>query len=83
MENMNDLNDLINAWGSIFTVLFFILIIWSMVWKGIALWKAGGNRDKVWFIILFLVNTVGILEILYIFIFSKKSTNKETDGGTK
>ena len=42
-----------------------------------ALWKAGGNRDKVWFIILFLVNTVGILEIFYIFIFSKKSTNKK------
>ena len=79
---MNDFNDLISLWGPIFTVLFLLLMVWSAVWKGIALWIAGGKRDKVWFIILFLLNTVGILEILYIFIFSKKSTNNETDGGT-
>jgi hypothetical protein len=57
---------------SIFTFLllpWFILvplIIWSMVWKGLALWTAGTRKEKVWFIVLFLVNTVGILEIIYL-----------------
>ena len=53
--------------------IFFlvVIIIWSAVWKGIALWKAGTRKQLIWFIVLFLVNTLGILEILYIFVFSK------------
>jgi len=42
------------------------LITWSLFWKGLALWKAGTRKEKTWFIILFLVNTVGILEIIYL-----------------
>lgn len=44
-----------------------ILIIWSLFWKGLALWKAAGKRQIIWFVIFLVVNTVGILEILYIF----------------
>jgi len=47
-------------------------LIWSVVWKGIALWKAAKNEDLGWFVVLLVVNTVGILEILYIYVFSKK-----------
>ncbi len=46
--------------------------VWSMVWKGIALWRAGRNAHLAWFIVLFIVNTLGILEIIYIFAFSRK-----------
>jgi len=48
------------------------LIVWSALWKGWALWIAGNRKEKVWFIIFFLVNTVGILEIIYIFTRKKK-----------
>lgn len=51
--------------------LFLILMAWSMVWKGWALWIAARSGSKVWFVVFLLVNTVGILEILYIFWFSK------------
>ncbi len=44
-----------------------ILCVWSMVWKGIALWKSAKNKDLAWFIIMFIINTAGILEIIYIF----------------
>ncbi|MFA5878432.1 MAG: DUF5652 family protein [Candidatus Staskawiczbacteria bacterium] len=53
-------------------VLIIILAIWSMVWKGLALWKASRNFQKTWFIVLLVVNTMGILEILYLFYFSKR-----------
>lgn len=43
---------------------------WTIPWKGVALWKAANARSKVWFIIFLLVNTLGILEIIYIFVFS-------------
>jgi len=43
------------------------LVLWSSFWKGWALWKSAGKRQLVWFIILLLVNTLGLLEIAYIF----------------
>jgi hypothetical protein len=67
-------NQVMNLNG-IYLVLFVIMLIWSAVWKYIALWKAGRNNHLVWFIIFALVNTVGILEILYIFVFSKMKKN--------
>lgn len=52
--------------------VFLLLVIWTMVWKGIALWKAGRQNDKTWFIVLFLVSTVGILDIIYYYHISKR-----------
>lgn len=64
------------VWGSVpFLIgfLFVVAIIWSFVWKGMALWKASRRGEMAWFVILLVVNTLGILEILYIYVFSKKS----------
>lgn len=58
---------------------FWILIpavIWTLIWKGIALWKAAKRNELAWFIALLILNTVGILEIIYIFLISRK---KETE----
>ena len=48
------------------------LTLWSVPWKGVALYKAARRKDIAWFVILLIVNTIGILEILYIYVFSKK-----------
>lgn len=53
-------------WGT-FAVLF---ALWSLFWKGMALWKAARNGEKYWFIGLLFINTLGLLEILYIFFFT-------------
>ena len=47
-------------------ILLALVVIWSLIWKGVALWKAARNSDTAWYIILLIVNTVGILEIIYI-----------------
>ena len=52
--------------------LLLLITLWTLPWKGIALWKAAQQHDKWWFIALLVINTLAILEILYIFIFSKK-----------
>lgn len=57
------------AWFGPVTAL---AVIWTLVWKGMGMWKASQNRSKVWFIVLLVVNTLGILDILYIYVFSKK-----------
>jgi hypothetical protein len=55
-------------------ILIIILVaIWTIPWKAVALWKSARNNSKIWFIFLLIFNTVGILEILYIFIFSKRA----------
>jgi len=51
--------------------LLGIMLIWSLAWKLTALWKSARKGSIVWFVVLALFNTVGILPILYIFVFSK------------
>ena len=55
--------------------LIIPLAIWIIVWKGTALWKAARNNSVPWFVVLLCVNTLGILEIIYIFYFSKKKNS--------
>lgn len=52
--------------------IFMILIIWESVWKAIGLWKSGKNKQLVWFICIFIFNTLGILPIIYLAFFQKK-----------
>jgi methionyl-tRNA synthetase len=59
-------------------VIFTIISIWSLVWKGFALWKSAQKKSIVWFVVLLIINTLGILEILYIFVFSKMNLRKKT-----
>jgi hypothetical protein len=57
--------------------LIVFSIVWTLPWKAVALWKSAKTGDKVWFIMLLILNTLGILEIFYIFVFSKR-TKKES-----
>jgi methionyl-tRNA synthetase len=52
--------------------LILLAILWTIPWKGVALWKAVKNNHKWWFIALLVINTLGVLEIFYIFVFSKR-----------
>ena len=55
-----------------------ILVIWSLIWKGLALWKSARAGQMAWFVVLLVINTLGILEMLYIFIFSRKQNPPQT-----
>ncbi len=59
------------------------LMIWEAVWKGIAMWKAAKNNKLAWFICIFIFNTLGILPILYIFVFSKMKGKKSKKRGKR
>lgn len=64
------------GWWGLGSILFSVLILWTLVWKGIALWKAAHREHKWWFIALLVINTAGILDILYIYVFSKQKWSK-------
>jgi hypothetical protein len=56
-----------SAWIHANAPFLLVLVLWSIFWKGLALWHSGRRGQPVWFIILLIVNTVGILEIIYLF----------------
>jgi hypothetical protein len=56
--------------------VLFAAILWTLLWKGLALWRAARNGQKAWYIALLLINTLGILEIVYILYFSQKRMSR-------
>ena len=52
--------------------VIFLILLWTLPWKIYALWTAVKNKHKAWFVVLVIFNTVGILEIIYIFFIAKK-----------
>ena len=53
-------------------IVVFALVLWSIYWKARALWHSARKGEKIWFVVFLVVNTLGILEILYLYVFNKK-----------
>ncbi|MEO6536890.1 MAG: DUF5652 family protein, partial [Candidatus Paceibacterota bacterium] len=51
--------------------LLVILAVWTLTWKGVALWFAARNHQKKWFIVLLILNSVGVAEIVYLLWFRR------------
>lgn len=65
MQNLGDFELLI-------ILLIIVLIIWDAVWKLISMWKAAKRSQKGWFILLGILNTAGILPIIYLLVYKDK-----------
>jgi len=46
--------------------VLLLFIVWTLVWKGLALWRAARAGQSVWFIVMLILNTGGLLEIIYL-----------------
>ena len=55
------------------SIFLLILALWTIPWKIYAVWLAAKHDQKKWFVLLLILNTVGILEIFYVFKIAKKS----------
>lgn len=73
MESLNWIQNI----NSLDPGLLFVVMAWTMAWKGVALWKAAQKKQVYWFVALLILNTVGALEILYIFVFSSWKRKEE------
>ena len=56
----------------ILALAFTLLAVWDLVWKGISMWYASRNKQKGWFITLLILNTAGLLPIVYLVWFKPK-----------
>lgn len=57
--------------GAIAVPVLLVIVLWSIFWKGLALWHSARRGQYWWFIIMLFVNTLGILEIIYLFAVAK------------
>jgi hypothetical protein len=55
---------------------FYPVYFWTIFWKGLALWHSARRGEPLWFVILLIVNTFGILEIVYLFVVAKLKLNE-------
>lgn len=53
-----------------------LAIVWTAIWKGIALWKSAKHGQMVWFIVMLITSTLGILDIIYILFFQRKERRR-------
>lgn len=47
--------------------LMYLLIAFDVALRGLALWQVARKGRKVWFVVLLLLNTLGILPLIYLF----------------
>lgn len=57
--------------------IILFVIIWTLPWKVLALWKSARRGQKIWFLIFIFLNTLAILEILYLFVFTREKKQPE------
>ncbi len=55
------------AWIYAFVPVVALFVVWSIFWKGLALWHSGRRGQPWWFVVLLVLNTAGVLEIIYLF----------------
>lgn len=56
--------------------VIIIMAIITLPLKAIAMWRAARAEQKGWYIAVLVLNTFGILELTYLFYFSKKPVTK-------
>ena len=75
-------NNYYNSFGNNFG-LFSLLIpfaIFDLILRGFALWKSARKEQNIWFIALLVVNSMGILPLIYLIL---NRDQKETPRKTK
>lgn len=55
------------------------IVIWSLFWKGYALWKSARNNQLRWFLAILIFNTAGVLPIIYLKFFQKSPKKPEEE----
>jgi len=76
LEKMYELQNLMTTL-SWFMPVFVCIVVWDIVWRLLALWRAGRNNEPIWFICIAIFNTVGILPIIYILLDKKKKNENK------
>lgn len=77
---MNDFSPFYSPYGPVLlgtlVPLIALAALWSVAIKGYALWIAARGGQTWWFVALLVINTLGILEVVYLIFFSPSGSNR-------
>lgn len=59
--------------------LIYLVLVWTLFWKGMALWKSAKRDQLAWFIVILILNTFGILPLLYVLFFRDKKKEEKSE----
>lgn len=57
-------------------ILIVVLVFWDLFWKGWALWRSAKRGQSIWFIAILIINSAGILPIIYLLKSSMHNDNQ-------
>ncbi len=66
-----------------FLQLLIAGFLWTFPWKAWALWLAARRGDIWWFLALLLLNTLAVLDIIYIFVVAREKDHHEDSPKTE
>ncbi len=63
--------------------LFLPFVLLDLVLKGFALWRSARKEQNVWFIALLIINSMGILPLIYLVLNRDSDTKSKTKKNNK
>jgi len=64
-----------------FIYIILALLVWKLIWYGLAIYGSIKRDQKTWFVVLFVaafvLNDLGILAIIYLIIYRSKNKRKK------
>ena len=63
------------VWLGLLIPVIILLALWDAAWKAVAMWKSARNNQLAWFICIVVLNTAGILPIIYL-VWCQKNRNQ-------
>jgi len=54
--------------------VLLLLVVWTLIWKGLALWRAARAGQTIWYVVMLILNTGGLLEIVYLAFLAPRRT---------
>ena len=58
-------------------LVILLAVVWSVFWTGLGLWHSARNKQQGWFVAMLLLNTLGLLPIIYLLWFRLKVSRAE------
>ncbi len=73
-ESIVQIASLMGVSVAVATAIISIIIIWEIIWTGLAMWKAAKKNHLTWFICFLIISFFAIPEIVYLTVYKDRES---------